>query len=353
VGEARQGSVGFGFIGAGGIAQRALGPAVHAAAGAHLQAAASRAPARAEALGLAGKAYGSYDELLADPSVEVVYVALNNDGHRPWTLAALAAGKHVLCEKPLGLDPGEIEEMTAAAAAAGRLLVEAFWYRWHPRTRRLEELVSQGALGPLQTLEADFSFDGPREGDLATHYRLDPSRGGGALYDVGCYALSAAHTVLGPWLTLEDATEDVGPTGVDLATHAQLRAPSGALADIRGGIHGSDRQVLRVTGEAARLEFSDPVFMSWHTPSSLTITTPDGGVRVEEFAPVDPYMLMVEAVAARVRGESAFLVGLEHTAQVSASIDAIRRRLHDSAGAPGGTTASSAGGSAGTVGSGA
>jgi xylose dehydrogenase (NAD/NADP) len=334
VGEGTQGSVGFGFIGAGGIAQRALGPAVHAAPGAHLQAVASRDQARAQGLGPAGKTYGSYEELLEDPSVDVVYIALNNDFHKPWTLAALAAGKHVLCEKPLGLDPGEVAEMTAAATAAGRLLVEAFWYRWHPRTRRLEELVAQGALGPLHSFEAAFSFEGPREGDLATHYRLDPARGGGALYDVGCYTLSAAHAVLGPWLTLEDATEETGPTGVDLATHAQLRAPSGALADVRCGIAVPDSQVLRVSGEAASLEFSYPTFMAWHTPASLTITTPDGAVRVEEFAPVDPYALMVEAVAARVRGESAFLVDLEHTAQIAASIAAIRARLRGPAGGP-------------------
>jgi xylose dehydrogenase (NAD/NADP) len=320
-------SVGFGFIGAGGIAQRALAPAVHTAAGAHLQAAASRDPSRAASLQPAGGVYGSYDELLADPAVEVVYISLNNDFHKPWTLAALAAGKHVLCEKPLGLDPDEVAEMTAAAAAAGKLLVEAFWYRWHPRTRRLEELAGQGALGPLQSVEADFSFAGPRDGDPATAYRLDPARGGGALYDVGCYSLSAAHAVLGPWLTLEDATQETGPTGVDLATHAQLRAPSGALADIRCGIAVPDRQLLRVTGEAATLEFSDPAFMAWHTPTALTITTPDGAKRVEEFAPVDTYSLMVEAVAAQVRGEPAFLVGLDHTAQVAASIAAIRKHL--------------------------
>jgi predicted dehydrogenase len=322
-----QRSVGFGFVGAGGIAQRALGPAVHTATGAHLQAAASRDPARAAALGPAGGTYDSYEALLADPGVEVVYVALNNDFHKPWTLAALAAGKHVLCEKPLGLDPDEVAEMTTAAAAAGKVLVEAFWYRWHPRTRRLEELLAQGALGPLQSVEADFSFAGARDGDPATAYRLDPARGGGALYDVGCYALSAAHTALGPWLTLEDATQETGPTGVDLATHAQLRAPSGALADIRCGIAVPDRQELRVTGEAATLEFSQPVFMAWHTPTALTITTPDGATRVEEFAPVDPYRLMVEAIAAQVRGEPAFLVGLDHSAQVATSIAAIRKHL--------------------------
>jgi xylose dehydrogenase (NAD/NADP) len=322
-----QGSVGFGFIGAGAIAKRALGPAVHAADGAHLQAVAARDAGRAAALEPAGGTYGSYEELLADDAVDVVYISLNNDSHKPWVLASLAAGKHVLCEKPLGLTPAEVAEMTAASAAAGKLLVEAFWYRWHPRTRRLEELVGQGGLGPLESLELDFSFDGPRDADPGAAYRYDPARGGGALYDVGCYTLSVAHTLLGPWLTVEEATQDTGPTGVDLAAHARLRAPGGTAVDVRCGIAVPDRQQIKVTGQAATLEFSDPAFMAWHQPSALTITTPDGATRIEEFAPVDAYRLMAEAVAARVRGEPAFLVGLDHTAQVAATTAAVRRAL--------------------------
>ncbi|HST82829.1 MAG TPA: Gfo/Idh/MocA family oxidoreductase, partial [Kineosporiaceae bacterium] len=154
------GRVRLGFIGAGGIVQRALAPAVHAADGVVLQAAAARDQHRAAALEPAGHSYADYHQLLADPTVDLVYVALDNAGHLPWTLAALAAGKHVLCEKPLGLDPAAVAAMTAAAAEHDRLLVEAFWYRWHPRTRRLEQLLTQGALGPVQQVESEFTFSG-------------------------------------------------------------------------------------------------------------------------------------------------------------------------------------------------
>jgi predicted dehydrogenase len=331
-------AVRFGFLGAGGIAARALAPAVHAADGAVLQAAAARDPARAAALGPAGRSYGDYRALLEDPEVDVVYISLSNEAHRPWTLAALAAGKHVLCEKPLGLDAGEVAAVVAAANASERLLVEAFWYRWHPRTRRLEELVAEGALGPVVEVEADFSYDGDPTGE---GYRLDPARGGGALYDVGCYAVSAAHLVLGPSLTVVDVAQTRGPTGVDLETVARLRVDegveAGARATVRCGIAVPDRQVLRAVGQGATVEFADgEAFGNWHAPSSLRITTPDGGVRLEEFAPVDAYRLMVSAVAARVRGEDAFVVGLDHSRQVAATMDAVTRAAVDTrAGDPG------------------
>jgi xylose dehydrogenase (NAD/NADP) len=312
----------FGFLGAGWIAHRALGPAVHAATGAVLQSAAARDATRAATLEPAGRTYTDYAALLADPDVDVVYICLANDAHREWTLAALAAGKHVLCEKPLGLDVAEVGEMVEAARIADRLLVEAFWYRWHPRTRRLEQLLSLGALGPIQAMEADFSFSGADDPDKSGNYRLDPARGGGALYDVGCYAISAAHLVLGPELTVEKVDGIIGPTGVDLATTVALRADAGAQAGGRAtarcGIAVPDRQVLSVIGQAARLDFTaGEAFTNWHQPSALTITTPDGAVRVEEFAPVDAYRLMVEAVAAQVRGRAAYLIGLEHSLQVA------------------------------------
>jgi D-xylose 1-dehydrogenase (NADP+, D-xylono-1,5-lactone-forming) len=331
------GAVRFGCSGAGWIAGRALAPAVHAADGAVLQAVASRDADRAASLEPAGRSYGgpgSYDAMLADPDVDVVYINLSNEGHRPWSLAALRAGKHVLCEKPLGMDGAEVSSMIEAASRAGRLLVEAFWYRWHPRTRRLEELLAAGGLGPVRDLEADFSFDGRTEERMAGNYRLELPRGGGALYDVGCYSVSASHTVLGPVLSVLDAQSLVGPTGVDLATAAHLRADGGlypgATATALCGIAIPDRQVLRVVGEAASAEFvgeqqsSGEAFTSRQTPSTMLITTPDGSVREEQFAPTDPYRLMVEAVANRVRGEEAFLVGPEHSTQVATTLEAIR-----------------------------
>jgi predicted dehydrogenase len=254
----------------------------------------------------------------------------------------------VLCEKPLGLDPAAVEAMAAAAARNDRLLVEAFWYRWHPRTRWLERVLAEGTLGPLQRVEADFSFAGAGDGDPERHYRLNPRRGGGGIYDVGCYALSAAHLALGPRLDVIRGWARRGPTGVDLEASAQLEVPpdgsageasgglareasrglagggsGGATATIRCAISGADRQAIAVIGEAARVDFGAPAFTALHTPVVATITTSDGVVRTEEFAPIDPYRLMVEAVAAQVRGENAFLPGLDHSRQVAATTAAL------------------------------
>jgi D-xylose 1-dehydrogenase (NADP+, D-xylono-1,5-lactone-forming) len=321
----------FGFLGAGWIARRALAPAVHAADGAVLQAVAARDADRAAALEPAGRTYTDYAALLDDPAVDVVYISLSNEAHVTWTLAALDAGKHVLCEKPLGLDPGEVDRMTAAAEAAGRLLVEAFWYRWHPRTRRLEQLLAEGGLGPIREVAAEFSFAGRDDPRMAGNYRLDPARGGGALYDVGCYAVSAAHVVLGGRLAVDEAT---GTTrdDVDLTAQVRLRADGGpqdgGVAVARCGIWDTDRQALSVTGQAARLDFTTgEAFTNRAAPSALTITTADRAVRVEEFAPVDPYRLMVEALATRVRGGSAFLVSHDHSRQVSRTLATARALL--------------------------
>ena len=190
----------WGFLGAGNIATKALGPAVRASYNGVLTAVAARDVQRAQALGATfGPAvgtpvtyYSSYEALVADPAVEAVYISLPNDAHKPWTEAALAAGKHVLCEKPLGARPAEVDSMTAAAEAAGRHLVEASWYRWHPRVRLAQQLLAEGAIGTVRHVTSVFTFDGVAAGN----YRLDPSKGGGALYDIGHYALSGAHVGL-------------------------------------------------------------------------------------------------------------------------------------------------------------
>jgi predicted dehydrogenase len=319
----------LGFIGAGGIARRSLAPAAHAAEGVVVRAAAARDLARARQLE-PEQAFDDYAALLAS-DVDLVYIALDNGGHLPWTLAALEAGKHVLCEKPLALTPADLATLEAAARDAGKLLVEAFWYRWHPRTRRLEQIIAEGALGPLVRVEADFSFDGPEAADPAEQYRYDPARGGGALYDVGCYALSAAHLALGP-LRARLGTTRLGPTGVDLSAHGVLDGATGAEARIGCGISGESRQLISVTGQAAQLRFGEPAFTSIFTPAELIITDRADAVRRERFAGVDPYRLMIEAVAARVRGEESFLPGPEHSRQVAASTAALRSLAGTSAG---------------------
>ncbi|HEX8496897.1 MAG TPA: Gfo/Idh/MocA family oxidoreductase [Actinomycetales bacterium] len=313
-------AVRFGFLGAGYIAERALGPAVHAADGAVLQAVGARDAARAAALEPAGRAHDTYQAVVDDPDVDVVYVALPNDDHLPWTLAALAAGKHVLCEKPLGLDPGEVQQMLDAAAAAGRHVVEATWYRWHPRSLRSRELVRSGAVGDPVELSAAWCFGGVAPGN----YRLDPARGGGAWYDIGCYGVSAAHLLLGDALRVQEATVLRGPTGVDLETRAVLTTPSGARARVLAGIDADEHQDLTLRGSSATLAWSVPQLGSWRIPSSLTLT-PDGGGDpvVEEFAAVDAYQLMVEQLVRVVRGDEAPEVTLQESLRVSATLRSV------------------------------
>ena len=184
----------------------------------------------------------------------------------------------------------------------------------------------------MSRVRSVFSFHGPAEADPARHFRYDPARGGGGLYDVGCYALSLAHLVLGGPLGVVEADARWGRSGVDLelaATLTSARQPSGARAEIGCGISAPDNQVIAVAGEAATVSFEPPAFTALDTPVELTITTPDGAVRREGFAPVNPYRLMIEAVAARTRGEDTFVVDLEHSLEIARTTAAIRAALPD------------------------
>ncbi len=330
------GTTAFGFLGAGNISTSALAPAVHAASGAHLQAVAARDQHRASALEPRGRSYDDYAALLGDDSVEVVYVALANDSHERWAVAALEAGKHVLCEKPLGLDRGQVERMAAAAVAADRLLVEAWWYRWHPRTLRAVELVRSGALGRVRRVEAEFSFDGDLTGGLAGNYRLDPARGGGAVYDVGCYAVDAARWALQAGELRVDHAEGSFTHGVDVRATARLapaRPGDGPVpsAEVRCGIQGRDEQLVAVSGEEATLVLGGQSFTTRDAPCRLHLHAHGGdrrtGGQVEDFAAVDPYRLMVEAVAAAVRGEDVWLPTLQDSLDIATTTDAVRAVL--------------------------
>lgn len=314
------GPVRWGFIGAGGIAQGALAPAVHAADGAVLQAVAARDPARAALLEPV-TVHRAYGDLIGDPDVDAVYLSLHNNVHITWVTAALAGGKHVLCEKPLGLSAGEVSAMADAAAAAGRLLVEAAWNRWHPRTREAERLVAAGAVGEVRRVVSSFS-GGPVP---AGNYRYQPEFGGGALYDVGCYALAGALWAFG-WQqpTGVTAQAEFWPEGADSRTVARLGFPGGGEAVVTGGLDGVDEEVLEITGSAARLELVPPAWMTRDRPVRLRLS-PAGGQPTESSWPaLDAYRLMVEEVSRAVRGEPAYVVPLEQSSVVAQTIDRIR-----------------------------
>ena len=307
----------WGFLGAGSIARSALAPAVHAAQGAVLHAVAARDPARAAALEPV-RVHPTYDALLADDEVDAVYVNLPNDAHLPWTLAALQAGKHVLCEKPLGLTAEEVDEMAEAARDAGRTVVEASWYRWHPRVRLAQQRLAE--VGPVAHVTAGFRFDGVPGGD----YRLDPAKGGGALYDVGCYAVSACLWAVGRGLPDEVvARSELSATGVDLDTRAVLSWDGGPDAEVHAGISGGTGQWLVVTGGRGELELRGAAFTARRDPVELWISDGAGTERVP-VPPVDAYQVMVEEVSSFVRGGPGWVLPLAESRETASVLDAVR-----------------------------
>jgi xylose dehydrogenase (NAD/NADP) len=310
----------WGFIGAGWIAHRALGPAVHCADGATLQAAAARDLERARSLSPAGDVYDTYEALLTDDDVEAVYICLSNDAHRPWAVRALQAGKHVLCEKPLGLTADEVRQMADAATANDRLLVEATWSRWHPRTQRAQAMIATGALGHVQSVDAGFTFMGVPEGN----YRLDPAKGGGALYDIGPYSVGAVLWAL-PHGEVEVDSVDVvrHESGVDLTTQSTLRV-AGVPATARTSVAEDHGEWVRVVGDEATMVLQTPAHTSWLAPATLSVLEADADMSLQ-FPPVDPYQVMVEHVSRAIRGdESAYVLPLAESLRVASALDAIR-----------------------------
>jgi D-xylose 1-dehydrogenase (NADP+, D-xylono-1,5-lactone-forming) len=315
----------WGFVGAGGVARLALAPAVNAAEGAVLQAVAARDATRAGALSPLGRVHSDYGDLIDDDDVEAVYISLHNSAHLEWTLRALAAGKHVLCEKPLGCAVAEVDAMIAAAEVADRLLVEATWYRWHPRTQRALALLD--TLGPARVVTADFCFGNVPAGD----FRLDPAMGGGALADVGCYAVSAAAAFLGATeLAVDSANVMMGPSGVDLAATAEVVGGSGR-ARVRCGIDEMEHQGITVECQGGAMELISTPFTSWHDPADLRVEYRDqhragaaGRIEIEQFPEVDAYQVMVEAVSSRIRGGDNWVLPLRESRVVAATLDSIR-----------------------------
>jgi len=165
------------------------------------------------------RAHGSYEALLADPEIDVIYNSLPNHLHAEWTIKAVEAGKHVLCEKPLALNVDEVEAMQEAARKHGRVVAEAFMYRHHPQTLKVQDIVRNGSLGNLKLIRGSFSYVLSREGDV----RLDPVMGGGSIWDVGCYPISYARMVAGDTPLEVFGWQVTGPTGIDETFVGQIR----------------------------------------------------------------------------------------------------------------------------------
>lgn len=314
-------SIRWGFLGASWVAKTALVPAVKNATNATLQAVASRDPKRSAAFEPI-KVHNSYDELLADQNVDAVYISLANHLHCEWAIKALNAGKHVLCEKPLATTSAEAQLMAAAATANDRLLVEAVWTRWHPRFSRLVEIVQTGELGELSSIDSVFTFPG----EFVDNYRTTPEFGGGSLLDVGPYQV---HT----WVALQgidcelnilELDRNIGPTGIDMTTQvtAHLIGAKSNRIEVRAlaSFERPEQQRLVVTGSLQQLEcIGNEAFTSWNKASALRI-----GERQEDFAPIDPFQVMIQDFGSRITGESGWLPKLSESIRVMEILDQIR-----------------------------
>jgi predicted dehydrogenase len=225
-------------LGAADIAMSAVLPAIAASRNGRVAAIASRDPGRARKLADAypgAKAPHSYEALLADPEIDAVYIPLVNSLHKEWSLRALAANKHVLCEKPLAMNAAEAEEMAVVAQSAGKHLMEAFMYRFHPRTQKF---IS--ALKDPMYVQASFGFTVKDASDI----RLQSQLGGGALLDVGCYGVSAARWILGEPSGVLARSRMVG--GIDITTSALLQFPGGQTAAVWASFESPEEQSLTV-----------------------------------------------------------------------------------------------------------
>jgi xylose dehydrogenase (NAD/NADP) len=262
------------------------------------------------------RAYGSYEALLADPDIEAVYISLPNSLHCEWSIRALEAGKHVLCEKPMSRSPADVNAAFDAAERSGRLLMEAFMYRHNPQTLRLKQLVAEGAIGELRLVRSAFSYGLDDERNI----RLSAELEGGALMDVGCYCVSGSRLLAGEPEVVY-GRQVAGPTGVDVVFAATMRFPGGVVGQFDCGTALTDRDELEVVGSEGSLFLDDP----WHAGIPVIELRREGGTDEIRIDPKDSYQLQLENLSDAIRGEASQLLGRDDAVGQARTIDALFR----------------------------
>lgn len=319
--------VAWGVLSTAKIALEKVIPAMRHAEASRVVAIASRDPDRAreaaERLGIP-KAYGSYDDMLADPEIEAVYNPLPNHLHLPWTIRAAEAGKHVLCEKPIALNAAETEEMIRARDRTGVRIEEAFMVRAHPQWRRARELVRSGELGELTAIQTFFSFDNRDPANI----RNQTETGGGALYDIGCYAVSTARYLFGREPRRAVALVERDPEfGVDRLSSGILDFTPGQLA-FTVGTQLVPWQRVQIFGTKKRIRVEIP----FNAPNrAMRIAVDDGSAlaglaaEIEMFDPVDQYALQADIFSRGIRDGAPSEFPLEDALANMRALDALFR----------------------------
>jgi predicted dehydrogenase len=294
-------------------------PGAHASDKVELVAVASREQKRAEEYAQRWdieRAFGSYEALLEAPDVDAVYISLPNTLHVEWSIRALEAGKHVLCEKPLSRHPADVEEAFDTAERTGRLLTEAFMYRHNPQTARLVELVRDGAIGELRLVRSAFSYSlyDPQ------NIRLRTDVEGGSLMDVGCYCVSGSRLLAGePESVFGQAY--TGPSGTDWVFTGAMRFSDDVHALFDCGTCLPERDELEAIGTEGSLFLDDP----WHCRTPVIEVRRDGGIERIELEPVDSYRLELENLADAISGDAPLLLGRDDALAQARALDLVHR----------------------------
>ena len=285
----------WGVISTANIGRWAVNPAIQASKNGDLVAVASRdsqSAADFAAQWNIPESYGSYEALLDDTEIDAVYIPLPNSLHREWTVKAADAGKHVLCEKPLALTEAECREMSAAAKANNVRFMEAFMYRFHPRTERVLEMIRDGVVGELKMIQSVFTFRLTKPDNI----RLQPELGGGALMDVGCYCINVSRTMAGSEPIEVQAFEFRARSGVDNMMAGTICFPGEVLASFECGLNSKRRESYEIGGTEASLRVAnsflpgtDDVVIEEHRDGEATVFHSVSGV--------DEYQCMVEHFA--------------------------------------------------------
>ena len=279
-------------------------PGAQASKKVDLVAVASRNLKRAEAYAREWKierAYGSYGELLDDPGIDAVYISLPNTMHVDWSIAAVEAGKHVLCEKPLTRNPDDAKRAFDAADRAKRILMEAFMWRHNPQTKRLRELIDEGTIGEVRLVRSAFSYSLYDAGNI----RLRTDVEGGALMDVGCYCVSGSRLAAGAEPEQVYGSAWFGPSGTDWVFTGVMRFPGDVQATFDCGTALPNRDELEVVGSEGSLFLDDP----WHATKPVIEHRTENGVEKIRIKHEDSYRLQLENLSDAIDGEAKPLLG--------------------------------------------
>ncbi|MEO6444181.1 MAG: Gfo/Idh/MocA family oxidoreductase [Gemmatimonadaceae bacterium] len=314
--------VAWGVLSTAKIGRNAVNPAIQRSRNGTLLAVASRDEERAKRFAAdtgIPRHYGSYGDLLADPDVDALYIPLPNSEHRPWSIRAAEAGKHVLCEKPLAVNAAECREMEAAARANGTLLMEAFMYRFHPRIDRLAGMAQQGAVGALRVIRSAFTF---RLRSL-DNIRMVPELGGGALLDVGCYCVNISRRLTGLEPLEAQAWATYAATDVDSELTGMLRFPGDVISHFDCALTSDRREMVEIAGTDASVS-ADAVFVPG-TDAVQMLERRDGKEASHAMDGADEYQLMVEHFADCALGGTAPRWPVADAIANAAAMDALLR----------------------------